>query len=186
MNLKKKRRKQKNDPKPTLDKYAFQLSEGVDLMEVDGIGRSLVLTIISETGLDLCSKFPNEKHYVSWLALCPNKKTSGGKTISSRTRKTKNNCAAAYRQAALNLAKRKDCALAKFYHTIAYRSSKKAAITATARKLAVIVYKMLETKQSYNPQDVEKYQEEVRKRKIKSIQKAMKKMNIKLEEIGVA
>lgn len=144
------------------------------------------MTILSETGFDLVNKFPSENHYVSWLALCPNKKTSGGKTISSRTKKTKNNCAAAYRQAALNLAKKKDCALAKFYQTIAYRSSKKAAITATARKLAIIVYKMLETKQPYKPQDMEEYQEKIRQRKLKSIQKAMKKMNIKLEELSVA
>jgi len=154
-------------------------------MEIDGVGRSLVLTILSETGLDLSSKFPSEKHYVSWLALCPNKKTSGGKTISSRTKKTKNNSAAAYRQAALNLAKKKDCALAKFYQAIAYRSSKKAAITATARKLAIIVYKMLETKQPYKAQKLEEFQEQVRQRKIKSIRKAMLKMNITLQELNV-
>ena len=175
----------KNDPKPTLDKYAFQLSEGVDLMEIDGVGRSLVLTILCETGFDLSSKFASHKHYVSWLALCPNKKTSGGKVISSRTKRTKNNCAAAYRQAALNLAKKKDCALAKFYSSIAYKSGKKAAITATARKIAVIVYKMLENKQPYKAQNMEEYQEQLRKRKIKSIQKAMLRMNIKLDELNV-
>ena len=69
----------------------------------------------------------------------------------------------------MNLAKKKDCALAKFYQSIAYRSSKKAAITATARKLAIIVYKMLENKQPYKAQKIEEYQEQLRKRKIKSI-----------------
>jgi len=126
----------KNDPKPTLDKYAFQLSEGVDLMEIDGVGRSLVLTILCETGFDLSSKFASHN-------------------------------------------------LAKFYSSIAYKSGKKAAITATARKIAVIVYKMLENKQPYKAQNMEEYQEQLRKRKIKSIQKAMLRMNIKLDELNV-
>ena len=155
-------------------------------MQIDGVGRSLVLTLLCETGLDLKSKFRTAKHYVGWLTLCPNKKTSGGKIISSRTRKSKNNCAAAYRQAALNVAKKKDCTLAKFYHSIAYRSGKKAAITATARKLAIIVYKMLETKQPYQPQQLQEYQEQMRKRKINSIRKSMNKMNITVEELIAA
>ena len=119
----KKKRVRKNDPNPMLDTYAFQLSEGVDLMEVDGVGRSLILTVLSETGLDLKSKFPSFKHYVSWLTLCPNKKTSGGKVISSKTKKTKNNSAAAYRQAALNLGKEKRLRLSQIlsFHSLSCR-----------------------------------------------------------------
>lgn len=173
----------KNDPKPTLDEYAFQLSEGVDLLEIHGGGRSLILTILSETGLDLKSKFPSYKHYVSWLGLCPNKKTSGGKVISSKTKKNKNNSAAAYRQAALNVAKMKNSALANFFNSIAYRKGRKAAVIATGRKLAIIVYKMLETKQPFKAQNIEEYQEQMRRRKIKSIKRTMQKMNINLEEL---
>ena len=66
------------------------------------------------------------------------------------------------------------------------RVSKTAAITATARKLAIIVYKMLETKQPFKAQNIEEYQEHIRRMKIKSIQKAMKKMNIKFEELTAA
>lgn len=156
------------------------------MLEIDGVGRSLILTILSETGFDLKSKFPSYKHYVSWLALCPNKKTSGGKILSSQTKKAKNNSAVAYRQAALNLAKKKDSALANFFNSIAYKKGGKVAVTATARKLAIIVYKMLETKQPFKAQNIQEYQEQMRKRKIKSIKRAMQKMNIGLQELNLA
>ena len=181
-----KKRLRKNDPPQSLDQYAFQLSEGVDLMSIDGVGRSLVLTLLSETGLDLKKKFQTHKHYVSWLGLSPNKKTSGGKVMSSKTKKTKNNCGQAYKQAALNVAKKRDSVLSKFYQNIAYRVGKKAAITATARKLAVIVYKMLETKSPFKPQDLQLYQEGVRLRKIKGIQKAISQLKIEERELCFA
>jgi len=181
-----KTRLRKNDPLPSIDALAYQLSGGVDLLEIDGVGRSLLLTIVSETGLDLSSKFVTHKHYTSWLGLCPNKKVSGGKVLSSKTQKTKNNCAQAYRQAALNVAKKKGTVLANFYQNIAYRSGKKAAITATARKIAVIVYKMLETKEPYAPRDLAKHQEHMRLRRIKSIKKTMRQLDIGLEELKAA
>lgn len=152
-------------------------------MQIDGVGRSLLLTVMSETGLNLSEKFPTFKHYISWLALCPNKKTSGGKIISSKTKKVKNKSAAAYRQAALNVAKKKNCPLSDFYHRIAHRAGKKAAITATARKIATIVYKMLETKEAYQAQNIQDYQELVRKRKIKSIRRAMAHLDINIEDL---
>lgn len=155
------------------------------MLEIDGVGRSLILTILSETGFDLKSKFPSQKHYVSWLALCPNKKTSGGKTISSKTKKVKNNSAVAYRQAAINVSRKKDSALASFFNSIAYRKGRKSAVTATARKLAVIVYKMLETKQPFNPQNIEAQKEQIRRRKIKNIKKAMQKMEISIDELNL-
>jgi transposase len=181
-----KKRIGKNDPSSSIDQYAFQLSEGVDLMAVDGVGRSLVLTLLAETGLNLKKKFPTEKHYASWLGLCPNKKTSGGKVISSKTKKMKNYCAIAYRQAALNLSKKKNCVLAKFFNNVAYRIGRQAAITATARKLAVIIYKMLETKRAFDPVDLTEYLERIRQMKIKGIQKAINKLKIHEQELVFA
>lgn len=181
-----KTRIRKNDPLPSIDRLAYQLSGGVDLLTIDGVGRSLLLSVLSETGLDLPSKFLTYKHYVSWLGLCPNKKVSGGKVLSSKTPKTKNACAQAYRQAALNVAKKRGTVLANFYQRIAYRSGKKAAITATARKIAIIVYKMLETKEPYSPQDLAEHQEHLRQRRIRSIKKAMRQLEIGIADLEAA
>ena len=70
--------------------YAYQLSDGIDLTEIEGVSYGLLLTIISEVGLDL-SKFPSSKHFASWLGLSPNTKISGGKILSSKTKKNRLN-----------------------------------------------------------------------------------------------
>jgi len=69
----KKKYRQKNSPTFKVETYAYQLSKGVDLLEIDGIGFDFVLTLLSEVGMDL-KQFPSAKHFVSWLCLCPNKK----------------------------------------------------------------------------------------------------------------
>ena len=142
----------------------------MDLFEVDGIGNHLVLTLLSEVGMDL-SAFPNDKHFVSWLGLCPNKKVTGGKVISSKTKKNKSRLKHAFRQAAIGMAKRKDEPLAHFYRRMASKHGKGTAITATARKMAIIVYNMIQNKQAYRPQSLVEYQQKVRQQKIKQIQR---------------
>jgi len=81
-----KKKPTKNEPTFDLASLSYQLTYGTDLTKVDGVGLSLLLNLIAEVGLDL-SKFPTAKHFVSWLCLCPNKKITGNKVISSRSRK---------------------------------------------------------------------------------------------------
>lgn len=159
------------------------MSYGVDLLEIEGIGLNFILTLLGEIGMDL-SMFPTSKHFVSWLCLCPNKKVSGGKVLSSKTRKNTHRLRQAFRQAALGVAKRKGTPLASFYHRMAYKNGKGTAITATARKLAVIVYNMVKHGQSYRPESLEQYQERVRELRIKKIQKTVKKLEVKEGEIS--
>ena len=140
--LLKKKARYKNAPTFAVDKYAYQLSDGIDLMQIDGISYNTVLTLVSEVGLDLASHFPTAKHFSSWLGLCPNRKITGGKVLSSRSKKNKNRLSVAFRQAANTVGRQKDTVLSSFFRRIAFRKGRKAAITATARKLAVIVYKM--------------------------------------------
>lgn len=129
------------------------------------------------------SPFPSANHFASWLGLTPNKKVSGGKVLSSKTRKNKHRLALAFRQAAFAVGKQKGTALATFFRRMAYRKGNKTAVIATARKLAVIVYNMLQNKQAYQPQGLEEYQEMVRNHRLKNIQRTIQKLEIKKSEL---
>ena len=179
-----KKKPTKNEPTFDLTQLAYQLTYGTDLTKVDGIGVGFLLNLIAEVGLDL-SKFPSAKHFTSWLCICPNKKVSGNKVITSKSRKNKNRLAYAFRQAANAVGLQKeDTALTLFFRRIAYRKGRKTAITATARKLAVIVYNMLQNSQDYEPLGSEDYQKLVRQNKLKNIQRTIQKLQIKENELA--
>jgi len=180
-----KKKPTKNEPTFDLASLSYQLTYGTDLTKVDGVGLSLLLNLIAEVGLDL-SKFPTAKHFVSWLCLCPNKKITGNKVISSRSRKNKNRLAYAFRQAANSVGNQKDTTLSYFFRRIAFKRGRKVAITATARKLAIIVYNMLQNGQDYQPMGTEEYQQLVRQNKLKNIQRTIRKLEVKAEEITFA
>ena len=115
--------------------------------EIPGFDALNVQTILSEIGLDP-GRFPTEKHFVSWLGLCPNNRITGSEVKSSRTKKTNNRAAAAFRMAAQSVGK-SNTAFGGFYRRIAARLGAPKAITATAHKLARIFYRMWSTGQSY-------------------------------------
>jgi transposase len=71
-------------------------SGGTDLTQIHGIGLFLALRLIGECGADL-SRWPTAKHFTSWLTLSPGCKISGGKVLSSHTRKTTNHVTVALR-----------------------------------------------------------------------------------------
>lgn len=141
------------------------------------------MVLLAEVGVDL-SKFPSAKHFVSWLSLCPNTKKSGGKVLSSKTRKNNHRLAHAFRQAAFAIGKQKGTVLSSFYRRMVYRKGEASAIVATANKLAVIVYTMLQNKEQYQPQGLEEYQNQVREQKLKNIQRTIQKLQIKKEELS--
>ena len=94
-------------------------------------------------------RFSSAKRFASWLRLVPNNKLSGGRIISSKTPKGKNAIALALRQAANSTGNQKEHPLTPFFKRIAYRKGRNAAITATARKLAIIIWNMITKTQSY-------------------------------------
>ena len=137
------RRRQKpreNEPRFDLRSPLHHLT-GVDLSQIDGIGPYNALRLLSEIGTDM-SRWPTEKHFTSWLTLAPHNKISGGRLLSSRTQPSANRAAAILRLAVMN-AGRTRTALGAFYRRIAFRIGKAKAITATARKLAILVYRTL-------------------------------------------
>ena len=114
---------------------------GVDLTQLDAIGPYSALRLLAEIGSDM-SRWPTEKHFTSWLTLAPHNKISGGRLLSSKTPRSANRAAAILRMAAMSLG-RTETALGAFYRRLAYRVGKAKAITATARKLAILVYRTL-------------------------------------------
>jgi len=137
------RRRQKpreNEPRFDLRTPLHQLT-GVDLSQIDGIGPYNALRLLSEIGTDM-TRWPTDKHFTSWLTLAPNNKISGGRLLSSRTPPSANRAAAILRLAAMNLG-RTQTALGAFYRRLAFRVGKAKAITATARKLATLIYRTL-------------------------------------------
>src|ERR1035437_8336762 len=109
---------------------------GKDITQINGLGPYLSLKLIAECGDDL-SSWPSAKHFTSWLGLAPSNKVSGGKLLSSRTRRSGGRAAALLRLAAVTVG-RTDTALGAFYRRLSARIGKAKAVTATARKVAVL------------------------------------------------
>jgi transposase len=117
------------------------LTGGVDLTQIDGIAPDTALKLLAEIGTDM-RRWPTAQHFTSWLTLAPKNKVSGGRLLSSRTQPSANRAAVIFRLAAMSLG-RTQTALGAFYRRLAARIGKPQAITATARKLAILVYPML-------------------------------------------
>ena len=128
---------------------------GVDLAQIDGIGPYNALRLLSEIGTDM-TRWPTEKHFTSWLTLAPHNKVSGGRLLSSRTQPSANRAAAILRLAAMTLG-RTQTALGAFYRRIAFRVGKAKAIVATARKLAILVYRTLKEGLVYHDPGADAY-----------------------------
>ena len=133
---------------------------GVDLTEIEGIDVATALVILAELGVDV-SRFPTEKHFASWLGVCPRQYESNKSKKKRGPRKGKNRIAIALRMAAQGLGKTKS-PLAMYYRRIKSRIGGKGAITATAHKLACLVYRMLRYGKEYVKQSMEAYERKVK------------------------
>ena len=175
----------KNCPPTQMAEHVYNLC-GVELLNIPGINTGTMLTLISEVGLDL-SKFKTAKHFTSWLGLAPNNRITGGKVISSHTDSKKNRIALAFRDAANSLERTViDNPLKAFFRRMAAKKSRLVAITATARKIAIIVWNMLSKKEEYSPLATAKKEEFLRKKKMKNIQRTIKEYGIKKDELTFA
>lgn len=170
--------KQSNEPKFDV-RTAVHAVCGVDLTEVHGVGPYLALRILGECGTDL-SKWHTAKHFTSWLGLAPGTKISGGKILSSKTRRTNNRVASLLRLAAMTVGKT-DSALGAFYRRLSARVGKAKAITATARKIAVLVYNLLRHGKSYLDPGAQYYEEEHRARVIRNLKRRAQSLGFTIE-----
>jgi transposase len=168
---------QRNEPKFELRAALYKLL-GADLSQIHGFGPFTVLKLVGECGDDM-SKWPSSKHFASWLSLAPGNKISGGRVLSSKTRKSSNRAATVLRIAAMCVGKT-HTALGAFYRRVAARVGKAKAITATARKLAVLFYNALRFGMAYVDPGEDHYEEHYKKRVVVSLQRRAKQMGFTL------
>ncbi len=153
---------------------------GVDLTVIEGIEESTALVVLSEIGTDM-SRWPTVKHFCSWLGLCPNHRISGGKVLSRRTRPCANRAAAALRLAAYAL-HRSQSALGAFLRRLKARVGAPKAITATAHKLARLVYSLLKHGTAYVTQGIEEYERRYQARVVENLTRRAKELGYALVE----
>lgn len=146
------KRKNKNGIRNTdMNQIGYQYFEGIDLMAIEGFNDNIIMSLISEVGLEGMKKFESAKQFTSWLRLAPNNKISGGKTLSNHTPKGSSRLKIAFRNAANAIGQLKEGWLVDFFRRLNFKKGRATAVTALARKLAVIVWNMIVKNQNYNP-----------------------------------
>jgi hypothetical protein len=154
---------------------------GVDLTQIHGLGPYLALKLVGECGTSLAA-WPSAKHFTSWLGLAPHNKISGGKVLSSKTRRTSNRASSLLRLAALTVG-RTDTALGAFFRRLSARVGKAKAITATARKIAVLFYNTLRHGMSYADPGAAYYEDRYKQRVLTNLQRRAKSLGFALEPV---
>jgi transposase len=151
---------------------------GVDLTAIEGIGVLSAQVVLSECGTDM-NRWRTEKHFTSWLGLCPDNRISGGKVLSSHTRHVVNPVADALRIAATTLQNSKT-ALGAFYRRMRARLGAASAVTATAHKLARLIYRLLKHGEQYVQQGLEVYEQKYRARLLHNVRKTAASLGFQL------
>lgn len=154
---------------------------GTDLTQIHGIGPFLALRLIAECGTDL-SKWRTTKHFTSWLTLSPGCKISGGKVLSAHSRKTTNRLTAHLRLAAVTVGKT-NTALGAFYRRLAARIGKVKAVTATARKIAILFYNTMRFGMSYADPGADQYEQKYRERVLKQLHRRAAEFGLELHPV---
>lgn len=157
---------------------------GVDLTQIDGIDSHTALKLISEIGLDM-SRWPTGKHFASWLALCPENRESAGRRKSGRTRPSANRAAAALRMAAQSL-HHSESALGAYLRRMKASVGPPKAITATARKLALMVFRALKQGLRYVDPGQNWYERQYRERVLKTIARKAQQLGYILTPVPAA
>jgi transposase len=177
----KKRSKAKNAPKFDVRERLFKMC-GVDLTRINGIDVSTAMTIVSEVGTDM-SRFPSDKHFASWLGLCPGTNISGGKRLGAASKHSANRATQALKQAAAAL-RTSQSALGEYFRTLCGRMDKAKAVTAAAHKLARLIYAMLTKGQEYTDQGQLYYEERYRERAVRQLQRRANKLGMLVVPAG--
>lgn len=154
---------------------------GVDLTQIHGIGPYLALRLVAECGTDL-SRWRTAHHFTSWLTLAPGCRISGGKVLSAHTRKTKNRVTAHLRLAAVTIG-RTNTALGAFYRRLSARIGKAKAVTATARKIAILFYNAMRFGMAYQDPGADHYEQKYRERVVKGLHRRAAEFGFTLQAV---
>ena len=178
------RHRDKTANAPAFDaRAALHAVLGVDLTQIHGLGPSLALKLVGECGTDL-SAWPDAKHFTSWLCLSPSNKVSGGKILSTKTRRSGSRAAALLRLAAVTVG-RTETALGAFYRRLSARIGKAKAVTATARKIAALFYNTLRHGMDYADPGTSYYEERYRVRVLANLRRRAASLGFSLQEASV-
>lgn len=160
------KKKRRNEPQFDCRSQAYRIS-GVDLTRIDSISESAALSLIAEIGVDM-SPWKTEKHFASWLTLCPNNKVSGGKVLQRSTRKSASRARDTLRLCAQTLLG-SHSALGAYCRRLCARLGMPKGITAAAHKLAVLVYRMIRFGKDYVDSGQDRYEENFKERTLKQL-----------------
>lgn len=182
----KKKRKRKaggNAPKQDFLPELIRIC-GTDLSQMGGLNMLSILILISELGTDM-SKWRSEKAFCSWLGLAPGNKISGGRVLSSRTPFVINRISTLLRTLAINIG-RTDTWLGSHHRRMRARLGPAAAATATARKLACVIYHLLKTREPYVDLNRLVYEEKIRKHRLAKLRKQAEELGLQIVEMQKA
>jgi transposase len=173
-------RKRRKPPTAQELSLAGQLKRilGVDLTAIPGLHVLAVLTLLSEIGPNM-AKWRHEKAFASWLGLSPHHKVSGQRVLSSRTRRVHNRAAGILRLAALAVGKT-DTPLGAFYRRKRAQLGAPKAITATARKLACLIYRLIKAGQGYRAGDARAYELKYKDQILRALRKRAQGLGFEL------
>jgi transposase len=177
-------KRRKNQAHFDLAPALYRMCGGVDLTQIDGVDELTIQKVLSEIGTDM-SQWPTEKHFSSWLRLCPNNQITGGKVMQRGVQPTTNRASTALRVAAASL-HHSDSALGAYYRRIRARSGAPAAVTATAHKLARIIYAMLKHRKPYHDDGAHYYEQQYRDRVLRNLNRQAARLGFRLEPAALA
>lgn len=176
-------RKKANKHTPAFDVSQIALSYfQTDLLAISGMGHSTVLCLLTTLGKDIY-KFSSAKSFASWLRLVLNNKISGGRVISHHTPSGKSYIATALRQAANTIGNQTNHELSPFFKRIAYKKGRVAAITATARKLAMIIWNMITKREPYRKIQIKDTAQKTREAGLRQVQRRLKALDLNQDEL---
>lgn len=167
----------KNAPHYDAREAVYRLT-GVDLTEITGIMGGIAQTIISEIGLDM-SKWPTSKRFCAWLGLCPRNDITGGKVKKSRLMRGNERIGTALRLAAQSASKTKT-ELGAYYRRMKARHDARHATTATAHKIAPILYAMLKHRTSFKVASAEEFEKKQQEQEIRRLHKLAAKLGLQV------
>lgn len=170
LDLKKKGKIKKNQFSFNAQKL-LEVIIGVDICKVDGISEVSAVELISEIGTDM-HKWKSSKHFSAWLNVVPNTKITGGRIISSKVVKKKNQAGQTLRMSASSLHHSK-APLGDYSRKMKSKLGKKGGVVATAHKLAKIIYTMIKNKEPYSQSITADDQQKWKEQRIKYLERRL-------------
>lgn len=158
--------------------HLLNLFSGSDATQLPGITDYTWLQLYTETGNDL-THWATEKHFTSWLGLAPGQHQSGKKN-KHRNKKYRPKAGQIFRQIARSLLESKKIALGAFGRRLRAKRGPAIAIKATARKLAVLYWRMLVKGMDYVEKGIKTYEEKLKMQKERWLEKAAGELGFQL------